>query len=70
MAGSISTTFFVHKLVVADNAWKVEEFSFGRDLCGFGSLPVTVRAVPVEVHSGEIREIQPLTVTLESRDRL
>lgn len=42
---------------------------FGSDLCGLRSLPVTVRAVPVEVHSGEIREIQPLTVTLESRDR-
>jgi hypothetical protein len=28
MAGSISATFFGHKLVVVDKAWKVEEFMF------------------------------------------
>jgi hypothetical protein len=42
---------------------------FGSDFYGFGPFPVAVIAVPVEVHSGEVRENQPLTVTLESHDR-
>jgi hypothetical protein len=45
---------------------ELRNLCFGSDLCGFGSLPGTVRAIPVEVHPGEVREIQPLTVTLES----